>query len=244
MIALLPMYDRPETRAANDSLWQEVRNRLGYGPEKLSRGTGLWDAWQSRDLVLAQTCGYPYRARLHGKVMLVATPVHDLSECPAGHYFSVFVVRRGDPRQNLRDFADAVLAYNNALSQSGWAAPQNHARGLGFGFSNTLETGGHVESAQAVAEGRADIAALDVVTWTLAQRHDAFCADLRVIDRTAPTPALPFITAPGNRADTIRTALGDAIGALSPIHRKSLCLHGIVDIPAARYLEVPTPPAP
>ena len=31
MIASLPMYDRPETAAANDRLWQGVRERLGQG---------------------------------------------------------------------------------------------------------------------------------------------------------------------------------------------------------------------
>ena len=52
MIASLPMYDRPETAAANDRLWQGVRERLGQGPEHLTRGGDLWAQWQSPDLIL------------------------------------------------------------------------------------------------------------------------------------------------------------------------------------------------
>lgn len=244
MIALLPMYDRPETQPTNDALWHGVRDRLGHGPAELSRGMDFWDAWQSPDLILAQTCGYPYRARLHGKVTLVVTPVHDLPDCPRGYYFSALVVRRNDPRRKMQDFSDAVLAYNNGLSQSGWAAPQNHAGTLGFTFTRTLETGGHGASALAVADGQADIAALDAITWAMMQRYDAVTGALRVLEHTAPTPALPYITAIGNDSAVLRAALSDAIASLSPDQRETLGLHGVEEVPAARYLEVPDPPSP
>jgi hypothetical protein len=64
MIAALPMYDRPETAGANDRFWESVRDHLGYGPMTLTRGRDHWDIWQSPDLVLAQTCGLPFRAKL------------------------------------------------------------------------------------------------------------------------------------------------------------------------------------
>ena len=62
MIASLPMYDRPETAAANDRLWQGVRTRLGEGPEHLVRAGDPWEHWQSPDLLLSQTCGLPFRS--------------------------------------------------------------------------------------------------------------------------------------------------------------------------------------
>ncbi len=101
MIASLPMYDRPSTRAANDRLWQGIRDRLRVAgqpaPEALTRSGSPWDHWQHPELILSQTCGLPYRAQLVGQVTLIASPVHDL-DCPPGHYFSVIVARADDPR--------------------------------------------------------------------------------------------------------------------------------------------------
>jgi ABC-type phosphate/phosphonate transport system substrate-binding protein len=244
MIASLPMYDRPETAAANDALWQGIRAALGQGPDKLTRDGDLWDHWLSPDLLLSQTCGYPYRARLHGQVTLVGSPVLDLPDCPPGHYYSVFVARADDPRAEPQEFATARLAYNDALSQSGWAAPQNWAAARGFAFTNPIRSGAHRASALAVAEGHADIAALDALSWHLMQAYDPFTAGLRVLTHTDPTPALPFITALGRDADALRAALESAILALPADLRATLGLKGVTFIPAAVYLAVPNPAPP
>ncbi|PVA11300.1 hypothetical protein DC366_06055 [Pelagivirga sediminicola] len=246
MIASLPMYDRAETAPALDRLWHEIRGRLSCAaPAALTRGGDLWQHWQDPALILSQTCGYPYRTRLHAEVQLIGAPDCDLPGCPPGHYNSVFVTRSDDTRTQPAQFADAILAYNEALSQSGWAAPQTHAAAHGFAFSRTLATGGHRASTLAVAEGRADIAAVDAVTWRLIQRHDPHAARLREIGRTAPTtPALPFITGRGQDAPRIRKALADAIAALAPAERDALSLYGVVQIAKAEYRAVPNPPPP
>ncbi len=244
MIASLPMYDRPELRPATDRFWQAIRHALGRGPDSLTRGGDPWDQWQSPDLLLSQTCGFPYRARLHGEVGLVGTPDYGLDGCAPGQYRSVFVVQAQDKRDDPADFADALLAYNDPLSQSGWAAPAAYADDHGFAFGRTLRTGTHRASAQAVAEGRADLAALDAQSWRLMQRFDAFANDLRVIAATPPTPALPFITARRNDVQEIFDAISRAVQSLLPQDRAALCLRGVVAIPARDYLAVPTPAAP
>lgn len=244
MIAALPMYDRPETADANDRLWQAIRARLGLGPDHLTRERDLWEIWQAPDLLLAQTCGYPYRARLHGHVTLVGTPDYGLPDCPPGYYCSVLVARADDPRQTLGDFDGASFAYNEALSQSGWAAPAAHMAAHGLSFGRLLETGAHRASARAVAEGHADLAALDAVTWALIQRHDSFAHELRAIDRTTPTPGLPLITARGTDPAPLFAATAAAIADLSPGDRDTLLLRGLVAIPAAAYLALPIPAAP
>ncbi|MCX8955299.1 hypothetical protein OU790_17900, partial [Ruegeria sp. NA] len=73
MIAMLGMYDMPEVQAANDRFWGLIRAHLGYGPEQLTRDADVWQVWLDPELVLAQTCGMPYRTRLHGRVQLVGT---------------------------------------------------------------------------------------------------------------------------------------------------------------------------
>lgn len=244
MIASLPMYDRPETAAANDALWQGLRAALGEGPEHLTRDGDVWDHWLSPDLLLSQTCGYPYRARLHGHVTLVGSPVLDLPDCPPGLYYSVFVARADDPRADPQEFATARLAYNDALSQSGWAAPQTWAAARGFAFSNPIHTGAHRASGMAVADGRADIAALDALSWRLMQAHDPFTAGLRVLTHTDPTPALPYITALGRDAGAVRAALESAILALPDDTRATLGIKGVTHIPAADYLALPNPAPP
>jgi ABC-type phosphate/phosphonate transport system substrate-binding protein len=145
---------------------------------------------------MSQTCGFPYRSRLHGQVLLVGTPDYGVDGCAPGHYRSVFVARADDPRDRIEQFDGAGLAYNEALSQSGWAAPQTHAAQIGIRLLPALETGAHSQSARAIAEGRADVAALDAVTWRLLQRFDSVTRELRVVGLTDPTPGLPLITAP------------------------------------------------
>lgn len=248
MIASLGMYDFGAAVAANDRLWALVRDGLRAAgvaaPDALTRGEGAyWPAWQAPDLVLSQTCGYPFRARLQGRVAYVGTPDYGVEGCAPGQYRSVFVARVDDPRQALTDFDGAGFAYNEALSQSGWAAPQVHAARLGLRLPPVVETGGHRRSAHAVAEGRADIAALDAVTWALMQGEDVV-AKLRVVGVTDPTPGLPFITALGGPVAEIHDALAGAIADLSADDRAALHLRGIVRIPEAAYLAVPNPPAP
>lgn len=248
MIASLGMYDFGAAVAANDRLWTLIRTGLRgrrvAAPEALTRGErAYWDAWQSPDLILSQTCGYPFRARLHGTVTYVGTPDYGVMGCAPGHYRSVFVVRADDPRESLADWDGARFAYNEPLSQSGWAAPQVHAEKLGIRLPPTLQTGKHRLSARAVIEGKADIAALDAVSHALMQ--DAGLAQgLRVIGMTDPTPGLPFITAPGRDPDPVFDAVSEAIAALSAPDRAVLHLKGLVRIAVEDYLAVPDPPSP
>lgn len=249
MIASLGMYDFGPAQGANDRLWALTRDALraaGHdAPEALTRGEGAyWPAWEEPGLVLSQTCGYPYRARLHGHVTLVGTPDYGLPGCPPGHYRSVFVARRDDPRATLQDFADAPMAFNEDLSQSGWAGPAQHLLSLDLTPRPALRSGGHRLSVQAVAEGRADLAGVDALTWAMLQGQEPAAARLKVVAETVPTPALPYISAAGADGPALFAALQGAIAALAPEDRDALHLRGLVAIPAAAYLAVPTPPPP
>jgi ABC-type phosphate/phosphonate transport system substrate-binding protein len=250
MIASLGMYDRPETQLANDRLWANIRDGLRAkgvaAPNALTRGEhAYWDAWLSPDLVFSQTCGFPYRAKLHGRVTLIGTPDYGLPGCPPGHYYSVFVARKADSRQGLEEFSGACFAFNEELSQSGWAAPQNHAAAEGLHFPPSLRTGGHRLSALAVSEGRADIAAIDALTWEMLTKWEPWTTTLKEVGRTAPsTPVLPYVAAKGADAALYFDVVSQAIAALSPEDRSALHLKGLVLIPSEQYLEVATPSSP
>ena len=235
MIASLPMYERAENRAAHDRFWDAIQTSLGYGPKSLTRHGHSWDIWRAPDLLLSQTCSLPYRAALHEVLDIVATPVHELP-CEAGFYYSVLVVRAADRRDTVEAFSGAPVAVNGTDSQSGWAALPPALRS-----ATTVLTGGHA-SAHAVAEARADIAALDAVTWAMLQRWDEIASTLRVLATTPPTPALPFVTAKGNDVAAIRDALGNAVDGLSATDRDALGIAGLTDISAAAYMALPLPP--
>lgn len=231
------MYDVPDATAA---LWSAIRARLGYGPETLTQSDDVWAIWRSPDLLLSQTCGLPFRARLQDDVTLVGTPDYGLPGCPPGYYNSVFIARAA---ADLPDLNGTCFAYNDDLSQSGWAAPIQHLHRLGLRPGSLLMSGSHAASARAVAEGRADFAALDALTFALLQDAGAL-AGVHEIARTSPTPGLPFITAKTRDADAIRTAIVGAISDLPPSVRDALHLRGLYKIPAKTYMAQPVPPSP
>lgn len=245
MIACLPMYDRPETAAANDAFWEAVRSELGRGPEALLRDVDLWQVWRSPQLLLAQTCGLPYRARLYGNVDLVGTPDYGLPGCPEGHYNSVIIARADQEGTRIRSFDGSRFAYNDPLSQSGWAAAMMRMRAEDILPGTLTETGSHRASAEAVAEGKADFATLDALSWQMIETYDPdLAAALCVLERTEPTPALPFITALGENPAAILVALQAGLAKLAPEHRETLHLKNIVYLPPSAYLAIPTPPGP
>ncbi len=248
MSVSLPMYDRPELRAETDRYWALIREELAArgidAPEDLRRGDEqLMPLWEDPDLILSQTCGFPYRARLHGRVELVGTPDFGNEGCPPGYYRSILIARADDPRGDFAAFDGARIAYNEGLSQSGWAAQINHAAARGIRLLPGLETGSHRASFHAVAEGRAELAAIDALTWALISEFEDV-SGVKVVGATDPTPALPYITAKGRDAVAIFAAVGAAIARLDAADRDRLHLRGIVAIPASTYLAVPIPPSP
>jgi len=246
MIASLMMYARPELDAAHKRYWMLIRDELAAvgieSPLELSQNASAFVVWEDPDLVLSQTCGMPYRLRLKDKVTLVGTPDYGLPDCAAGYYRSPFVVRANDPRTDLRDFKDATFAFNQPHSQSGYAAPYAHARGKGVWFDELIQTGSHNISAACVADGRAEIAALDGMTWRLIMQYEPFAKQLRVLEWTAPTPGLPLITSSRNDPDKVFTAVQNAITRMDPADKAALHLKSLVKISKADYLAVPNPP--
>ena len=244
MIASLPMYQRPENKAAHNRYWQIIAanlNRNGIdAPTHLSECDDN-NHWLRTDLVLSQTCGMPYRLSLHSKVQLVGTPDFGTPSCPAGYYNSVFIINTQDTRTKLSGFKTAQIAVNEMTSQSGFAAPQNAAKKTGFQFNNITLSGGHATSAKMVATGQADIAAIDAETWRNIQKYDDFATELRVLCSTEPTPALPYICAVGLDKAIIAQAITDAIDALSNEDRTCLNIRGLVQIPSADYLAIENP---
>lgn len=235
MFASLPMYDFPEHREHSDRLWSLVAEALEAqgvaAPDHLSRPAELPDDWLRPDLLLSQTCGLPFVRGLRGKVELVGAADHGLPDCAPGGYRSRIVVRQDDPARTLDDLRGRVVALNSDDSQSGAGALRAMVAPLADGrpfFSRAIRTGAHLESVRAVAEGRADVAAIDAVTFAMLLRHRPEARRLRVLASTPETPGLPFITRRGGPAAALSRALAQAIDALGPSGREALVLRGLV----------------
>ena len=226
-LASLPMYDLPELRWATDRLWQGVAERLraaGFAetPVALDRRADPVEIWSDPDLLLSQTCGYPLTHAFAGRLSLVGLPLYDAPGCAPESdfgptYCSAIVVRADDPATTLADLAGRRAAINDWQSQSGMsalrAAVAPLAKRESF-FSQVLETGAHAHSAAAVAEGRADVAAIDCVTWALlGDVRPQAVERLRLLAWSTAAPALPFVTsrARAGEARRIGAALTDAL---------------------------------
>jgi ABC-type phosphate/phosphonate transport system substrate-binding protein len=249
MFAALPMYERPQSREAHDRFWTLVRDSLRESglpaPDTLDRTVHHMDGWARPDLVLGQICNLPYRARFQDRVTLIGASDTGLPDAIPGYYYSVFVVRADDPATDPADYRNGRFAYNEGLSNSGWDAPQTWAARNGFAFPASLRTGTHFESLRAVAENRADIAAIDAVTFRNFMRWEPIARRVRVIGHTAATPGMTFVTALGHDPSPYRAAISAAISALSASDRDTISLYGIVPLPASAYdIPLPAPPMP
>lgn len=246
MIASLQMYDRPETAPATDRFWRLVRAELAHrgiaAPEALDRSPDVMSAWSRSDLLLSQTCSLPFRMGLAGRTRIVGTPDIGWDGCPRGHYCSVLVARDGDSRERPVEFEGAVLAYNDVTSQSGWAAPMAESERHGITFRGFRRTGSHDGSAIAVADGLADIAAIDAHSWRLIRRFCTSADRLRVVGRTESTPGLPLITAQDNLVEHLFESVSAAVEQATPSDLELLPFRGLVRIAEERYRELPLPP--
>lgn len=186
MIASLPMYDWPEIRAATDVFWEGlVHHMKAQGlspPARLTRGADHKAAWRATDFFFSQTCGYPFTHEFAGKLALVATPEYDAEGCEGHNYCSFIFARHETPR---------IAAINDDDSMSGMLA----LRLAAGDFPQTIITGSHLASLEALQQGRADICAIDAVCVALARAHrPQLLAGLRVLGRSPSVPALPFVT--------------------------------------------------
>lgn len=238
MFAHLPMYDVPANRPAHLRLWQAFQDLQPHAPKLSNAGDNLMADWLSTDLFLSQTCSLPFRARLHGLVQMVATPDNKISNCAPGYYHSVILARA----DNIPDLAanDFILAYNEPMSQSGWAAPQS----IGITGASRLQTGGHAASAQALVDGRADVATIDALTWHFLSRDWDKASRLTILATTPATPTLPYITSLNQNASALKLSFTQAILSLDQEDRETLQIFGLVDIKVDKYLQLPLPPAP
>lgn len=198
-----PMYNVSERVRAGyeawfDALLAELRAGGFTQDVELVRDPALPDFFTRPDLLLGQTCGYPYLTRLRGQVRLVATPAYDFPGCQGSDYASAIVVRADGGIAALADAHGCIAAVNEPDSNSGMNALRHAVAPLaraGHFFGAVRLSGSHRASLALLRQGQADIAAIDCVTLGyLARERPDELTGLAVLDYSAPAPGLPFVT--------------------------------------------------
>ncbi len=255
-LAALAMYDLPRMRPAVDAWWQGLRRTLGAEgledlPPRLARPTDHKALLTSPELLLAQTCGYPLTHALAGRVVLVATPAYAASGCVGPTYVSHLIVPADSTFGTMADLRGRVAAVNGWDSQSGMSALRHAVAPLardGRFFADIVVSGSHVQSIAKVAAGDADVAAIDCVTYALIEKYDpALLSAVRILDRSAPAPGLPYVTRGGAKPELVqrlRAGLARAVAdpALVDVRANLLIADiAVLDLPAYdRILEMET----
>jgi len=110
----------------------------------------------------------------------------------------------------------ARLAYNGPDSMSGMLALTRDLDAAGESlslFTECIETGGHRASIVAVAQGRADVCAVDCRSWAMARRLEPAARALQPVGWTARRKGLPFVTAGTAPPETVAALREAAVEA-------------------------------
>ncbi|KJZ62998.1 phosphate/phosphite/phosphonate ABC transporter substrate-binding protein [Pseudomonas fluorescens] len=239
--AELLMYVAPEPiRAANERWLSSILDHLGHA--RLSaEGLSLPELWLSPDLLLTQTCGYPLMTALRGRVRVIGRPRYELPDANGGNHCSLLLSRADDPRRSLPAFRDSRGVINGEDSNSGMNLLRHRLAPLhrdGQFFASVGISGSHRESLRWLREERADLAAIDSVTFAYLARHaEEEVAGLRVIARSAFSPTLPYITVAtvtDEQAEELRQVMNTTLQALPEV-REILGLREVLPASESDY---------
>jgi ABC-type phosphate/phosphonate transport system substrate-binding protein len=199
------------------------------------------------DLWFGHTCGYPLMTRLRQQVAPFCVPLFDVPGTEGEYYSSRIIVAADSDIESIIDSRGRVAAMNNPDSNSGMnvlrnAVAQVHDVGGSF-FDRVLTTGGHLHSLQAVADGAADIAAIDCVSYQLIEDwRPGLCAGLRIIADSVKTCGLPLVMAHARLAETdtgrLTASLNEALSACGDEVTGTLHLAGFAEVTLDDYRSI------
>ena len=201
-LASLPMYDLAEVRHATCAWWAGLARAFEAAgiedvPSELTRPTETIAHWRDPKLLFSQTCGLPYTQQLVDDVRLIATLCYAATGCDGPLYKSLLLAGETSSEFDLADLRRAKVAVNSFGSQSGWVALCAAVTNPGCepDFGEVLVTGSHAASITAVAQGDAQLCAVDCITYALIEAHTPeMVAAVKVVHQSPDAPGLPYIT--------------------------------------------------
>jgi len=191
-------------------------------------------------LFIGHTCGYPLMRNFRDDLTPVCVPVFDVAGCDGTFYCSVFIVAADSDIESLSDCYARVAAMNDSESNSGMNLLRHAIAPLSRGkayFSAVPKTGSHLQSFTDIAKIRADIAAIDCVSYQLiVDSRPDMAARVRSIGFSERTCGLPFVMPKrllgSVDKEDLTAGLNLAVSKLAGEYRERLHLQGFerVDI--------------
>ena len=135
---------------------------------------------------------------------------------------------------------------NNPDSNSGMNVFRHAVAGVSDSdqfFARVITSGGHLHSLEMVANGSADIAAIDCVSYQLIAdwRHE-LCADIRIIGDSVKTCGLPLVMTHADIASSDTAAmiesLNQALELCDDLVRDTLHLNGFASVQLDDYRSI------
>ncbi len=199
--ASLPLYALPEIRSATEALWQGIaRHLMQLGlesvPTQLDQPKDVLYHWRRPDILFSQMCSEAF-VRQTKLPTIIATPCYDAPGCDGPYVSSLIIVRQDHLAQSLPELYGSrcvvdrwqSASYGTLLS----AVAPFHDEGRFF--RDVQISGDHRASLARVGGGEADVCAIDAVLYELIYEYaPALLSQTRVLCRTPPLPAPPFIT--------------------------------------------------
>ncbi|PRD44302.1 phosphate ABC transporter substrate-binding protein [Phyllobacterium phragmitis] len=168
--------------------------------------------WRHPDLLVAEACWGPMGLGLGSHVSVIGQTDYDGIAGGSGDFYSSVIIAHkgasggegqpvppppdGDARLPAAVFRERRFAFNEQDSLSGYLALKRDLEAVGESpaiFAEMVKTGGHRASIRTVAEGIADIAAIDCKSWALACRLEPAAKELHIVGWTARRKGLPLI---------------------------------------------------
>lgn len=232
-------------RIAWQSLFDEflLIDESEHAVESTIRFETDFDSLRNPDMLLGHTCGYPLMRFLRHDCQPVCVPLFDFEGCSGKYYSSRIVASVDSDIIELRDCRDKIAAINGYDSNSGMNVLRHAVSLLGIPapfFSKVIESGSHFNSLSAVADGRADVAAIDCVSFALIKDEWPELIDqVKTIGFSAATCGLPLVI-PNSRQwnidpESITRALELALTGIPDKHKKTLHLAGFENVTLADY---------
>ena len=207
------MYDIIEIRHAHDALWKGIarhfrKQGLKHVPRRLVHDQPVNSLWSNNNLCMSQCCGFDIVHRYKHQLQVLATPWFNAPGCSKGNYSSAIVVPTDSSYDDVTEMAGKVAVVNGPESHSGMNAlfslVSPHSRNSKF-FAEIKISGSHSESLALLAEGKADVASIDCITYELLGRYrPAAIKGTRQLGLTYSAPAPPYVTAGKFDMETIK----------------------------------------
>lgn len=222
--AELLMYAAPALiRQANEQWLAHIFGLLGLDRRNADH-LDLPGLWLAPQLLVSQTCGYPLMTQLRGQVRVIGRPRYALPHSRDGEHCSLLLTHDANPRRALADFYNSRGVINGHDSNSGMNLLRERLAPLqrdGRFFASVGISGAHRESLRWLREDRADLAAIDSVTYAyLARFAPQEVAGLRIVAHSALSPTLPYIGPLGlsdEQVFQVRQAMNQALQDLPQV---------------------------